>query len=543
MALVTHRRTAWHHLSASRGMLGLAACLTIGGCAQMPIPGGPDPLTLNDGKTDPKPGEPTGTPQTAGELAKATEYWGKQYAANSRDLKVALNYARNLRAMGEKQRALEVVQQASIFHGDSRELAGDYGRLALDLDQAELAGRLLAIADDPVHPDWRIVSARGTVLAKLGKYTEAIPFYDRALTLAPGQPSVLSNLALATAMSGNAARAEQLLRQAEAADSNSPKIRQNLALVLGLQGKYDEAKLIAARDLPMETAAENNSFLRQVVKLEPKTVPSTVDASVDVAEAPASQAKWSALAHAAKAPEAKPSAKGTKAEVVPVAEAAHIAPPWATDMKQAAAAPASGSADEATIGAANVADPAKTAKPDAKTAAVEVTHRDIDLSLRAPTPAKTADAATATPPANGATTTPAPTPVSVSATEADIWTASIGASAKKTNADAKTAAAEVTHRDIDLSPQAPAASHSAPAKMADAAAVPPLASVGAPAKKATTDAKTAAAEVTHRDIDLSLRAPAASHSAPAKKADSAAVPPPGKGATTSWTPVAVSGAN
>ncbi len=406
MALVRHRRTAWHQLSASQGMLGLVACLMIGGCAQLPIPGGPDPLTLNDAKIEAKPDDPNGTPRTQSELEKATEYWGKQYSQNPRDIKIALNYARNLRAMGEKQRALAVFQQASIFHGDNRELAGDYGRLALDFDQVQLAGQLLAAADDPIHPDWRIISARGTVLAKQGKYAEAIPYYDRALNLAHNQPSILSNLAMATAMSGDPARAESLLRRAEASDGASPKIRQNLALVLGLQGKYDEAKLIAARDIPMETAAENTSFLRQVVKLEPKAMPSTVDRSVDVAEAPVAQSKASKAARVVSAANTKGKAaapaKSAKPESAPVADAAPASRPWSTDLKQAE-------------------------------------------------------------------TTPAPKPVSVSADEAQIWTTR----AKKAKAEKKAAADEVTHRDIDLSLRPPAKSNSAPARMADTDAILP----------------------------------------------------------------------
>ncbi len=139
---------------------------------------------------------------TADELQKATEYWGKQYGENPRDLKVALSYARNLKAMGEKRRALAVLQQASLFHGESRELASEYGRLALDLDQVSVAEKLLAVADDPTKPDWRVVSARGAALAKEGNYNEAIPLFERALSLAHNQPSVLSNLALAHAMNG-----------------------------------------------------------------------------------------------------------------------------------------------------------------------------------------------------------------------------------------------------------------------------------------------------------------------------------------------------
>jgi Flp pilus assembly protein TadD len=213
------------------------------------------------------------TPDSSSELQKATEFWGKEFAQNPRDLKVALNYAKNLKAMGEKQRSMAVLQQASLFHGQSRELASEYGRLALELDQVNVAGRLLAAADDPGNPDWRVISARGTVLAKQGKYTEAIPYYERALTLALDQHSILSNLAHAHAMNGDASRAETMLRQAATADRSSLKIRQNLALVLGLQGKYDEAKLLASGDLPAESAAENANVLRQIVKLEPKAPP------------------------------------------------------------------------------------------------------------------------------------------------------------------------------------------------------------------------------------------------------------------------------
>ena len=217
---------------------------------------------------------------------KATEYWGKAYAKEPRNLEAALSYAKNLKAMGEKRRALAVLQQASIFHGNSRELASEYGRLALEFDQIGVAGRLLAAADDPTNPDWRIISARGTVLAKQGKYKDAIPFYENALALAPDHPSLLSNLALAYAMNGEPKRAETMLRQAAATDRNSLKIRQNLALVLGLEGKYDEAKLLASRDLSPENAAENTDYLRRIVKLEKKSPPTTASTMRAQAKAP-----------------------------------------------------------------------------------------------------------------------------------------------------------------------------------------------------------------------------------------------------------------
>ena len=79
------------------------------------------------------------------------------------------------------------------------EIASEYGRLALEAGQVQLASKLLALADDHSSPDWRIVSGRGAALAKQGKYKQAIPLFERAHTLAPSNSTVLNNLAMAHA--------------------------------------------------------------------------------------------------------------------------------------------------------------------------------------------------------------------------------------------------------------------------------------------------------------------------------------------------------
>jgi Flp pilus assembly protein TadD len=155
---------------------------------------------------------------SASELEKATEYWGKQAAKDPKDGNAALNYAKNLKAVGRKKEALAVLQHAHLYNAQNREHLSEYGRLALELGQISTAQRLLEHADDPAKPDWRVISARGTVLARQGLYKDAIPFFERARQLAPEQASVLNNLAMAYAMDGEAQRAETLLRQA--AESN-----------------------------------------------------------------------------------------------------------------------------------------------------------------------------------------------------------------------------------------------------------------------------------------------------------------------------------
>lgn len=290
MAHATTRPTAFCRLHKWQGVGAAATCLMLGACGQLPNPGAPEMLALKDPTPQAREGANPGE-----ELAKATEYWGKQYSQNSRDLKTALNYARNLKAMDQKRRALAVLQQASLFHGENRELAGEYGRLALDMDQLNVANKLLTVADDPTNPDWRVISARGTLLAKQGKYRDAIPYYERALTLSDNHSSIMSNLALAHAMSGEPKRAEGMLRQAADANRASPKIRQNLALVLSLQGKYDEAKMFASQGLSNESASENTEYVRRIVKLEPKEAPKPESASQLAHNAPDMPA--SQLAH------------------------------------------------------------------------------------------------------------------------------------------------------------------------------------------------------------------------------------------------------
>ncbi len=237
------------------------------------------------------------------DLLKATEYWRKEYQKKPQDLDAALSYAKNLKALGEKGQALGVLQQAALYHSTDRRLASEYGRLALQLDQVTVADKLLRLADDPTSPDWRVISARGTVLAKQGKYADAIKFFERANTLSSGRPSVMNNLALAHAMNGDAQRAEGLLRTTAAKGKVNPKVRQNLALVLSLQGKYEESTKIASAVLPPAMASSNTALLRKIVKLEPKAMPKTaVTAPVAVAAAKAPQFKPAVLKAAKPAP-------------------------------------------------------------------------------------------------------------------------------------------------------------------------------------------------------------------------------------------------
>jgi len=85
------------------------------------------------------------------------------------------------------------------------------------------------------------------------------------LKIVPGESSVLSNLGLSYALAKDLPRAEKTLRQAAASQNADPRVRQNLALVVGLQGRYAEAESIARADLPPDEAASNVAYLKQMM--------------------------------------------------------------------------------------------------------------------------------------------------------------------------------------------------------------------------------------------------------------------------------------
>jgi len=216
---------------------------------------------LVDSMTDTSPTQVSGQ----SELQKALVYWGQEYAKSPGNAKAAVAFSKNLKASGQKKKALSVLQQASMYNSADKGIASEYGRMALDLGQTKLAQKVLRRALDPNKPDWRVLSALGTSFAKSGDHAQAQNYFQQALNIAPGQSSIVNNLALSYALDGKAEQAEQHLRKAVAMGGNGDKVRQNLALVLGVQGRYNDAKSVGLKDLTKDGAQQNVAFLQDMV--------------------------------------------------------------------------------------------------------------------------------------------------------------------------------------------------------------------------------------------------------------------------------------
>jgi Flp pilus assembly protein TadD len=194
------------------------------------------------------------TSRAEADVRRSARSWGERYHANPHDPEAAIKYALALRGNGQRSQAVAVLEQASIHTPHHMGVLGAYGRA--------LAGR----AHTPENPDWRILSAQGAVLDQMGHHGEAQRYYATALRLRPDEPSVLSNLGLSYALSKDLVRAETTLRRAAGQSRADLRVRQNLALVVGLQGRFAEAEGIARADLLSEEATGAKvAYLRQML--------------------------------------------------------------------------------------------------------------------------------------------------------------------------------------------------------------------------------------------------------------------------------------
>lgn len=216
-------------------------------------------------------GETTGstvsssTPRTEAEWRREAEVWGARYRTNPTDAQTALQYAQALRAIGQRPQATSVLQQASFKNADNKALLGAYGRALAEIGNYQQALEVLSRAHTPDQPNWRILSAQGAVLDQMGRHQEAKRYYASALKIVPDESSVLSNLGLSYALAKDLPNAEATLRRAVAQPGADPRARQNLALVVGLEGRFGEAEVIARADLPPDDAAANVAYLKQML--------------------------------------------------------------------------------------------------------------------------------------------------------------------------------------------------------------------------------------------------------------------------------------
>jgi Flp pilus assembly protein TadD len=233
--------------------LALAFLVALGGCR------GSDDVTGSIS------GPSTALPASDEQLRAYAEEWSKRYDADPGEKVASINYARALRALTRYSQAVAVMQSAAVKAPRDFDILGAYGKALADAGQLPQAADVLSRSYAPEDPNWSNMSAQGVVADQLGDHAQAQDLYRNALKIAPNEPSVLCNLGLSYALTKNLPLAEQTLRQAAAQAAADRRVRDNLALILALEGKFEEAQKISERDMSPEAAAANVAAIRQMI--------------------------------------------------------------------------------------------------------------------------------------------------------------------------------------------------------------------------------------------------------------------------------------
>ncbi|WP_295172191.1 tetratricopeptide repeat protein [uncultured Brevundimonas sp.] len=189
-------------------------------------------------------------------------FWASEQQADPTDAVAGVKLAQALRELGRYDQAAEAAQATLTVQPNNLDALLELGRAHIARGQAFYGVAPLEQARDLAPRDWRPYSLLGVAYEQVRRTDDARAAWNQALALSPDNPDVLTNAATAALTHGDAPGAETLLRRAVAQPTASAKVRQNLAMVLGLQGKMGEAEQILRRELPPEQAEQNLQWLR-----------------------------------------------------------------------------------------------------------------------------------------------------------------------------------------------------------------------------------------------------------------------------------------
>lgn len=196
-----------------------------------------------------------------------TEALSQKWVANQGNEAIGLDYAANLGKLGQTDQQIEVLKTVAASNPNDGALQSRIGKQVLAAGRAGEAIEILDRASQLPGADWKTFSALGSAYDQQGNHSLGRASYQQALKLKPNELTVMNNLAMSYSLEGKLPEAEKILRAAvqQPGVDLQPRVRQNLALVVGLQGRFDEAREIASKDLPPDQVEANLAYLQQML--------------------------------------------------------------------------------------------------------------------------------------------------------------------------------------------------------------------------------------------------------------------------------------
>lgn len=237
-------------------LVAITALALVTGCASN---------KTNTGTYSPASGAHSVAPGSS--LARAeVAKWAKTYEKDRSNKTAILRYSSALSQNGQIEQSMAVLRAGVIAHQQDQDIAAAYGKVLAMNGKFDEALNVLKRTQRPDTPDWKIMSAEAAIYDQTGNHEKARNLYKQALKIAPDDPSLLNNLGLSYLLSNKLPDAEYTLRRAASLPGADSRVRQNLALVLGIQGKVEEAVEVATSELDPRQAEANIAYLRNMMQ-------------------------------------------------------------------------------------------------------------------------------------------------------------------------------------------------------------------------------------------------------------------------------------
>ncbi|MBX3479092.1 MAG: pilus assembly protein TadD [Caulobacter sp.] len=199
----------------------------------------------------------------------AAAFWGREFEIDPRDAEAGIGLSQALRALGRSRDAVATSEAVLVIDPQNLNAMLETARSYIAMGQGFYAIEPARQAARLSPRDWRPVALLAVAYEQAQRDEEALAAHRQALGMAPDEPAVLSNYAMYQAGRGDLAGAEQMLRRAAASPRSTAQIRQNLALVIGLQGRLGEAEQLARQDLPPAMVDSNMAWLKAALAKGP----------------------------------------------------------------------------------------------------------------------------------------------------------------------------------------------------------------------------------------------------------------------------------
>jgi Flp pilus assembly protein TadD len=209
----------------------------------------------------------------SGDLQGAVELYRKSLTRDPQQVDAWLVLGNTLLAGGDAQEAAEAFNKALGISPQSADAHLGLARvfIAQRKPNQALVECNAALAIDP--KSFQAYNNAGVALDMLDKHSEAQASYEKGLALAPDNVALRNNNGLSFAMSGAYDKAVAELSKLSLEPGSSPRIRQNLALALGLKGDDKAAEKLLHGDLDEQSVAGDLRYyavLRQLNGNAPK---------------------------------------------------------------------------------------------------------------------------------------------------------------------------------------------------------------------------------------------------------------------------------